>query len=113
MITGKVIGTEIDQNGNIKVATEYTLTDGSKKIGHTRYNFLNFTPENVQKDVKAHCETLMRKIYGLKRHQELVQAGLPVIEHNCESVEIVIKPEVKDEEGNIIQEKKTLIIDDK
>ena len=42
MISGKVLSSEIDDNGNIKVKTEYTLTDGSKKIGHTRYNFMNF-----------------------------------------------------------------------
>ncbi len=113
MISGKVIGKEIDQNGNIMVSTEYTLTDGSKKVGHTRYNFINFSEATVLKDVKTHCETLMRKVYALKKHQELINIAFNDIEHTCTSLEIIIKPAVKDEDGNIVTPAEKITIDDK
>lgn len=113
MISGKVVGTSIDDNGNIKVETEYTLTDGSKQMGRTRFNFLNFSQENILKDIKAHCETLMMKTYGLKAHQTLVEAGLPVAEYQCTSMEVIVKPEVKDAQGNVVTPAETITIDDK
>ena len=113
MITGKVLGSTIDDNGNIKVKTEYTLTDGSKTIGHTRYNFFNFSKERILTDVKIHCETLMTKAYGLKRHQELVATKVDDITHQCTQVEITVKPAVLDAQGNITTPAETLIIDDK
>ena len=113
MITGKVLNAQIDQHGNVKVATEYTLTDGTKIIGHTRYNFINYTREKVLEDVKTHCETLMKKVYGLKKHQELInEVNLSNAEYSCSSMELVIKPEKKDPQGNIIQVKETITIND-
>lgn len=114
MISGKVIGKEIDENGNIRVATEYTLTDGSKKVGHTRYDFRNFTEANVTKCVKTHCETIMKRTWGLKRHQELLsEIDLSNVEHECLSTEIVVKPAVQDIDGNITTPAETITIDDK
>jgi len=113
MISGKVLNNAIDDNGNIKVTTEYTLTDGNKITGITRYNFINFTKENVLADIKNKCEGLMQKIYALKKHQDLVKINLSGVEYKCTSVEITIKPEIKDKLGNITQQKETLVIDDK
>ncbi len=113
MISGKVLSTVIDENGNIKVQAEYTLTDGSKKIGHTRYNFVNFSAEAIQKDVKTHCETLMKRVYALKAHQEMILIDMTNIKYDCTSVEMIIKPAVTDVEGNITTPAETLTIDDK
>ncbi len=113
MIQGKVLGSVLDENGNIKVGTEYTLTDGSKKIGHTRYNWLNFSKERVLADVKTHCETLMKKVYGLKRHQALIQTNLSKIAYECTQAEVITKPEIRDLQGNIITPAETLVIEDK
>ena len=112
MISGKVLKSEIDENGNIKVETEYTLTDGSKKIGNTRYNFKNFSKEKVLEDVKTHCETLMTRVYSLKAHQELVKVKVSDIKYDCVSAVVIIEPEKKDKDGNIIA-KQTITIDDK
>ena len=92
MISGQVIGCEIDQNGNLKVATEYTLTDGSKQIGYTRYNCFNFTVENIQEDIKAQCENLMQKIYNLKQNQTLVNTNLSAVKYDCVNAQIQISP---------------------
>ena len=113
MISAKVLVSEIDQNGNIKVATEYTLTDGSKQIGHTRYSAQNFSKEKILEDVKSQCENLMRKTWNLKQNQELVKTVVNDIAFTCESVELVTKPEVKDLDGTIIQAKESITIDDK
>lgn len=90
MISGKVLSTSIDDNGNIKVKTEYTLTDGTKTTGHTRYNCFNFSQERVLADIQAHCETLMRRVYALKKNPELVTQDLTGIFYNCSSLIIDI-----------------------
>ena len=113
MISGKVIGSTIDDRGNIKVKTEYTLTNGMKVIGFTRYNFLNFSKEKILKDVKTHCETLMKKTYGLKQHEELIKTQVDDITHQCTQVELIVKPAELGPEGAVTTPAKTLIIDDK
>lgn len=113
MISGSVVNKEIDINGNIRVTTEYTLTDGSKILGTTRYNFLTFSAAQMLQDIKDHCETLMRKIYNLKENQRLVLEDVGVIQYVCESAEIITKPAVHDKDGTIITPAETLTIDDK
>ena len=114
MISAQVTGKSIDDNGNIKVTTEYTLTDGSKSIGNTRYNCFNFSEAAVLKDIKDQCENLMRKTYALKQNIELVNTtDLSKVTYECSSVEYVTKPEQKDLQGNITQAKESIIIDDK
>ena len=113
MISGRVVGKEIGQNGNIKVITEYTLTDGSKKAGSARYNFKRFSAEIVEADIIKQCKYLMIKAYGLKRHQELLATDLSTINHEMTSVEIIITPAVYDENDVEITPAVTLIIDDK
>ena len=115
MIKGKVLGTDIDINGNIQVQVEYTLTDGTKIVKPTKYNFINFSRDAIAADIKKHCEVLMRKVYTLKRHTEIInEIAIADIEHECTSVEIVLKSEVKDPEtGEIITPKETVIATDK
>ena len=113
MISAKVLNSSIDDNGNLKVATEYTLTDGSKQIGHTRYSAQNFSRDMILKDIKSQCENLIRKVWNLKTNQELVKDKIDDIVYSCESVELVTKPEVKDAQGTIIQAKESITIDDK
>ncbi|MFA5133085.1 MAG: hypothetical protein WC444_07200 [Candidatus Paceibacterota bacterium] len=114
MIKGQVIAHMIDENGNIKVQTEYTLSDGSRVTGYTHYDAIHFTKEKVIADIKQHCEKLMRKTYMLKRNQEeLGKVDLSDVVYNCESAEILLKPELKDTAGNITQQKEVIIADDK
>ena len=113
MITGQVKGIAMDDHGNLKVETEYTLTDGEKTTGYTRYNCLNFSKAKVLQDVKAQCENLMMKIYNLKQNQELARAVVTDVAYECSSFEFVIKPEIKDGLGNIVQAKESIIVDDK
>jgi len=113
MISGRVTGKEIDSNGNIMVTTEYTLTDNSKSIGHTRYNCFNYSDVQILADIKSQCENLMRKTYNLKQCQEIVKAELPVISYDCSSVEIVTKPPVYDTDRvTILTPAEKLTIDD-
>jgi len=113
MISGRVIGKEIDENGNIKIATQYTLTDGSKKTGYTRYNARNFSEAKVLADVKQHTETLMVKTWNLKQNQTLVTTDLSGVQHDCNSVEITITPAVMDKDGNVTTPAEKITIDDK
>jgi len=113
MISGKVKKLEIDDNGNLKVETEYTLTDGSKTIGNTRYSCMNFSKEKIAEDVKAHCETLIKKIWNLKQNQGLVTTKVDDISYQCSSVEVITKPAVLDANGNVVTPAEKLIIDDK
>jgi hypothetical protein len=113
MISGRVVGKEIDENGNIRVATEYTLTDGTKQTGHTRYNCFGFSADAVAKDVKAHCETLMKKVYALKTNQTLIATDLSKVTYECTSVEIVTKPAVMDKDGVVVTPAEKITIDDK
>jgi hypothetical protein len=113
MISGQVKKVEIDQNGNLKVETEYTLTDGSKSIGHTRYDCRNFSKTKILEDVKSQCENLMRKIYNLKQNQVLVETKVDDVSYECSSVELVVKQEIKDINGVITQVKESITIDDK
>ena len=113
MISGKVLSKEIDQNGNIKVHAEYTLTDGSKVQGATRYNCFNYSEANVLKDVKTHCETLMRKTYNLKQSQEIIATPFTgEIKYDCSSLEITTKPAVLDKDSNVITPAEKITIDD-
>ena len=112
MISGQVRNIEVDVNGNLKVETEYTLTDGAKKIGHTRYSCIGFSREKVEADVKKHCETLMKKVYNLKQNLVLANTKVDDISHECTSVELIIKPELKDAEGIITQVEEKIIVDD-
>lgn len=114
MISGKVLKSEIDENGNIRVVTEYTLTDGSKKIGNTRYNYVNFSREAVQKDVDTHCETIMKRVWGLKKHQELIgQVKVDDLSKDLSSCDIVTKHAVLDKDGKIVTPEVKITIDDK
>jgi hypothetical protein len=113
MISAKVLNASIDENGNLKVATEYTLTDGSKQTGHTRYSAQNFSKDKILEDVKSQCENLMRKTWNLKQNQVLKDTKVDDITYSCESVELVTKPEIKDLEGKITQAKESITIDDK
>lgn len=90
MISGKVLSSSIDDNGNIKVKAEYTLTDGTKIIGHTRYNCFNFSQERVLANIRAHCETLMRKVYALKKNQELSVQDLTGISYDCSELTVQV-----------------------
>jgi hypothetical protein len=114
MITGQAKSIELDQNGNILVTTEYTLTDGTKKIGGSRYDAIGFSLEKATKDIQQHCETLMRATYNLKQNQQTVVdidiAGCNAV---CESLEIVAVPEIKDKDGIVIQEMVKITIDDR
>lgn len=114
MISGKVIGKEIDENGNIRVKTEYTLTDGSKKVGSTRYNFKNFSQEMVLKDVQAHCKTLMVKTYALKKHLELIDTvDLSDTEVNLSEVQVMMTAPEYDSDGKVTKEATYITIGDK
>jgi hypothetical protein len=113
MISGQAKSITIDENGNLKVATEYTLTDGSKQTGHTRYNCFNFSKDMLLKDIQSQCENLMRKTYNLKQNVELAKVDVSDVSFECSSVEFVTKPEIKDEKGVITQAKESIIIDDK
>ena len=112
MISGNVKGIAIDDNGNLKVETEYTLTDGSKTIGHTRYSAQNFSKDKILEDVKSQCENLMRKTWNLKQNQELVKTIVNDVAYTCESVELVTKPAVTDIQGNVITPAEKITIDD-
>jgi len=62
-VTAKVISYEKEVVGDrvgIKVQTEYTYPDGTKKIGTTRYNYKNFSKDQVLSDIKQHCETITK-----------------------------------------------------
>ena len=114
MISAQVVKAELDENSNIKVETEYTLTDNSKVIGHTRYNALNFSREAIQKDIDTHCETLMRKVWMLKANQGLVTTTtVNDLSKSISSCEIITKPAVLDKDGNIVTPAEKLTIDDK
>jgi len=113
MITGQAKRIGLDKNGNIIVESEYTLTDGSKKTANIRYNALNFSRESVEKDIQDRCVDLLKKTWLLKQHQELILTKIDDISYQCDSAIIIVKPEVRDKNGVIIQQKETLTIDDK
>ena len=114
MISGKVLSKEVDAHGNIKVYTEYTLTDNSKVQGAVRYNCFNYNEAKVLEDVKAHCETLMKKTYALKQNQTLVATPFTgEIKHDCSSMQVMTKPPVYDTDGvTIITPAEYITIDD-
>lgn len=114
MISGKMIDKQIDENGNIKVTTEYTLTDGSKVQGATRYNCFNYSKAKILEDIKTHCETLMRKTYNLKQNQTIIATPFTdEIKYDCLSIEIVIKPAEYNEDGSIKTPTEKITIDDR
>lgn len=112
MITGKVVKKEVDENGNIKISTEYTLTDGTKRIGVTRYNFRGFNAGIVKDDIKHHCETLMKKVHGLKKHPQLLNdIDLSGATYECNELEVIL-PEIKNRDGILVQAESTIVIND-
>jgi hypothetical protein len=113
MISGQVIGKELDQNGNIKVIIEFTLTDGSKITKNLRYNFINFTEAKILEHVQRHCEQLMVKAYSLKRHTELVgTTDLSGVHYDCTSAEVITKPAEYDAAGDLISPEEKMTVDD-
>lgn len=71
-VVGKVISYEKETiNGNpiIKVTSEYIYPDGTKHQGVTRYQYSNFSKANVEKDVQAHCETIIQ--YYIQENVEI------------------------------------------
>ena len=114
MISARVLSSALDENGNIKVATEYTLTDNSKVTGHTRYNALNYSREAIQKDIDAHCATLMTKVWMLKRHQELMATTIVNdLTKELTSMELTVKPAVYDKNNVLVMPAEKITIDDK
>jgi hypothetical protein len=114
MISGRAISCELDENGNIKVGAEYTLTDGTKVTGFTRYDCIGFSKELLAADIKAHCETLMRKIYNLKQNQALVNTDVTDVTYSCETMETVVVPQKKDYiTGEVTQEQISITISDR
>jgi len=62
-ISAKVLSYEKEVKGDsigVKVLTEYTYPDGTKKIGTTRYNYSTFSKDAILADIKAHCETITK-----------------------------------------------------
>ena len=82
MIKGKIRHdlTEIDENGNIKVSTEYINSDGAVlQLGATRYSFsvdgdIASIIEKATKDVQEHVKATMVRTYAKKRNAEELQA---------------------------------------
>ena len=66
MISGNVKKLEIDANGNLRAETEYTLTDGSKVTGHTRYSALNFSTDKVLAEKDGVIEELKKRVNTLE-----------------------------------------------
>ena len=113
MISGRITGKEIDQNGKIMVHAEYTLTDGTKKTGSAVYNPLYFSAAKVQADVQQHCEILMRKVYQLKQSQVKINEDVSGVQYDCTSAEIVIEEAEYDKDGNETKPEVKITVDDK
>jgi hypothetical protein len=79
MIRGQVKSTEIDENGNIKVITEYTNDTGDViQQGVTRYSFsvdndIASIRAKIETDVEQHCDALMKRAYARKRNADEIQ----------------------------------------
>lgn len=113
MIKAKVKNSEVDENGNLKVTTEYTLTDGEKVDGFVIYPALDFSRERVLNDIKWQCENLVRKTHNLKLAQELAEEDLTDIGYECETVEYIKTPEEYDADGVKTKEAEVITISDR
>lgn len=74
MITAKVVSAELDENGNIKVNTEYRDDAGNLiQNGVTRYSFSVDNDPNeilakVEADAEEHAKALMARTYAKNRN---------------------------------------------
>jgi len=118
MISAKVKLATLDQKtNNILVATEYTLTDGSKVTGHTRYSYHNYSREKVLADIQQHCETLVANIYRVsqlerinkpRRNLDLItETKIDDLTASSNSVELECD-EIKDVRGEVLQTAKRI-----
>jgi len=100
-ITGRVCCKTLDGRGNVSVKTEYTLPDGFKSIGYTRYDFRSFSRAQVLLDVKKHCETLLLRAATLQRNSALLPVKIEDISVTCTSAQLLIKQPIYDTTGRI------------
>ena len=68
MISAEIQAVNIDENGNVKVRTNYIRNSTVIQQGHTRYSFGALaTIEEIQnlilKDIKIHCENLIKRMF--------------------------------------------------
>ena len=112
MISGKVIGQETEKVGTIKITAEYTLADNSKVNQIIRYMTQNFSAYAVQRAIQAKCEELMRREYCKNQNEELIKTDLSKVMYECSSVDFIIKPEIKDMNGNIVQAREVITVSD-
>jgi hypothetical protein len=108
MITAEIASKDIDTNGNIRVISSYVFSDGKRVSIPLTYNYQNFSREQVLADIKSQSENLMRKTYN----SELMKQDISDLSYSCDSVELVLKPELKDISGTIIQQREAIVIDE-
>ena len=68
MITAEIQSVDIDNNGNIRVTTEYKKDGTWVQTGNTRYSFGALATQaeietKIQEDVQQHCDNLVARNY--------------------------------------------------
>jgi hypothetical protein len=76
MIKGKIVNTEIDEKGNVRVLTEYRdANDTLIQTGATRYSATQGTTQEIidliKADVKEHCNTLLVRKFAATANPSL------------------------------------------
>jgi len=79
-ISGKVISFGKENSTTVKVVSEYTYPDGTKKLNTTRYNYRNFSTAKVQRDIQNHCETIAK--YYIQANKDIITAKTEAIIDN-------------------------------
>jgi hypothetical protein len=121
---GEVISIDKDDNGNIRVWTQYKV-DGvevesrypkinGKSVFCSRYHFLNFVgmtdteiKTKILEDVNIHAETLIRKTYILKKNRDIFDNHLKNVTTSKVSKETTI---IKiDTDGDNIPDKEYMV----
>jgi len=92
-VTAEIISQDLDDNGNIRVWTQYKIDNievksqypkiDGKFVYATRYHILNFVgmtdteiKARIQQDVETHAETLIRKTFIKKANQDILDSHL-------------------------------------
>ena len=77
MITAKILSVKTDENGNVRVETEYSLDGVVVQVGGSRYSASQSLDKldiiaKIDADVQQHCENLISRKFVATKNVELV-----------------------------------------
>jgi hypothetical protein len=116
MITAKILSVATDENGNVKVSTEYSLDGKVVQVGNTRYSASQSLDKDdiiarIDADIQQHCENLISRKFVATKNVGLVTDLSSIVNktYQAETAKLTVgDSELTVDEGKVISTKEVV-----